>query len=140
MASAEQIELAQTRLHAVGGCSDRRVNDWMLKGCKGITDSTATFAEYYRSVSYADFVYDIRTGLFFLELWGVSHEELTSQLYQYHTSDLTNRDWESADLYVERGHGIFRSSVSNRVLVGPNTVVPTEIGMIIRRDIYRMPL
>ena len=137
MISEHQLELAWTRLRAVEGCPDRCIHDWMLNGCKAVTDSTATFAEYYRSEPYADFVYDIRTGLFFLGLMGVSHEAMMSQLYEYHTSDLT-RDHSAADLYVDRGFGIFRSSVSHRVIVGFNTVVPREIGMVIRRDIYRM--
>ena len=137
MISEDQLELAWARLRAVGGCPDRHIHDWMLNGCEAVTDSTATFADYYRSEPYADFVYDLRTGLFFLRLMGVSHEEMMSQLYEYHTSDLS-QGYAAAELYVNRGLGIFRSSVSTRVHVGFNTVVPAEIGMVIRRDIRRM--
>lgn len=76
-----------------------------------------------RQLPWMDFVYDIKTGLIFMDLFG-GHEALMGQIYECITNKSMN--WEDgAELYVQKGYGIFRSSQSKRIMIGEATEIPS---------------
>lgn len=85
-----------------------------------VTDRTDLFVEMYRHLRL-DFVADFKSGLFFLDLYA-QHETLMDQLF-----DLTGKlrgSNNGAEAYVKEGLGMFLSSQSSRVFLGPDTPIP----------------
>lgn len=87
------------------------------------TDDQALFMEMYRHLKM-DFVADFRTGLFFMDVFA-GHEVIMGQLF-----DLTGKPCpkscggDSAEAYVITGLGMFKSSQSPIVWIGPDVAIP----------------
>lgn len=101
-----------------------------------ITNDTSKFLALYKRLGL-DFVFDKRTGLFFMDLFS-GHEMLRSILYESvhgHKIGLSYED--QADLFLEKGMGFFKSSQSPVIHAGGAYTFPAELkvafGDMIRR-------
>lgn len=86
-----------------------------------VTDDVNVFVELYRVLSL-DFVYDFRTKLFFIDMYA-SHECLMASFYEALTGS-KGYDYDKGDKYILTGMGMFRSSQSKIIYIGPDVPVP----------------
>ena len=87
-----------------------------------VTDNTEIAMELYKHIKL-DFVYDFHTGLWFMDLFG-GHESTMGQLYELASGRDFGNWQEAAELYVQKGHGMFKSSQGRSIFLGPDVPVP----------------
>lgn len=106
-----------------------------------ITDDVSKFLVMYKKLGM-DFVFDKRTGLFFMDLFA-GHEMLRSILYQASGVKMPDgppwlSDEDKADLFLEKNMGFFKSSQSPTIWVGPDYSLPAELKVAFGNDIRRV--
>lgn len=88
-----------------------------------ITDSIEDLNVLRRSFD-ADFLYDFKSGLAFVEIFG-KHELLGDYLMDSITPK--NRPG-TCDDYVSKGYGCFKSSVGSKIMIGGGVAKPAIVG------------
>jgi hypothetical protein len=107
---------------------------FLLNNVNWMTDDPAEFAKKWREEGTLDFVYDFRSGFFFVGMFAC-HQTVMSELYYgYVKNNNIDRD-TAADKYVDEGMGVFRSSQSYKVWHGKNAVIPPGLKYIWRKDL-----
>lgn len=86
-----------------------------------VTDDVDLFVEMYRHLSI-DFVADFASNLFFMDMFA-GHEALMTQLFDL-TGKKPPRGKDAAEAYVLNGLGMFKSSQTPWVNIGPEVAVP----------------
>jgi len=106
-----------------------------------MTNDAEEFARMYREEDggRVDFVYDIGTGYFFINLFA-SHQVIMNMLYQAYKDVVTDSTARGADAFVDEGFGVFRSSQGHRVYHGPGVVnkLPSGLKFLWRRDLMEL--
>lgn len=120
---------------------DLDISHGTFMGVEKITNDAEEFARMYREEygGRVDFVYDIGTGYFFINLFA-NHQVIMSMLYQAYKDVVTDSLSAGADAFVEEGFGVFRSSQSTVVWHGPGVVskLPSGLKYIWRRDLREL--
>lgn len=87
-------------------------------------------ADYHRVDT--DFVYDQRSGLYFVGT-SSAHVTLLAQLYYYHTGKALGDFFEDADRFVLEGYGLLKSRAGHGwVYKGENFAMPAALDSIAR--------
>lgn len=73
----------------------------------------------------ADFLYDFKSGLAFVEIFG-KHEILGDYLMD--SIDRGKARPGACDEYIELGHGCFKSSVGSKIMIGAGVKKPGIVG------------
>lgn len=99
-----------------------------------VTDNHDLAADLIRILEL-DFIYDFKADVFIFDIWAC-HEAWLSYLYEaihgrVRDNDMRTRD--VAELYVQKGYGIYQSSQSYRIMIGEEVAVPPFLSQFKRR-------